>query len=114
MTKAQKTRNREFLKDLRANEKKAIGKMRSARGGRCCLCVAFDTACRLGFKSYDKSWDYEALPPEEMASFYGWPSRNPELDGHLASEHNDGGCGTPRKSHKAIADLLEKQFLSKK
>lgn len=113
MTEIQRERNREFIKDLRANQRKAFGRMRGTTGGRCCLCVALDTAVRLGFpppKDHLKAADSVVVPPVEMAEFYGWQQCNPVVGGYHLSVHNDGGaCGAP-KSHKEIADLLEEHL----
>lgn len=108
MTQTQIERNREFIKDLRANKLKAIGRMRDENGGRCCLCVAYDTAQRLGAGLPAASC---LTPPQQMAEFYGWPCLNPILRGRYASDHNDGDCShTPELTHCEIADLFEQTF----
>jgi len=111
MTPQQIERNREFLKDLRANEKKAKSVMRDDNGGRCCLCVAYDTAQRLGANLPDHSL---CLPPLELADFYGWPRCAPYLSTGNGVEPvtflNDGTAGAAEHTHAEIADAFEQTF----
>ena len=99
-------RNREFLKDLRANPKKSKSRMRNAEGGRCCLCVALDTANRLGA---DLPTDSVFYPPAALAEFYGWTCEDPHIAGREASKLNYGVCGR-EYSHAEIADAFEETF----
>ena len=114
MTKAQIQRNREFLKDLRKNRKKARGQLRDEDGGRCCLGVACDTAKRLGLDLKVNDWD--GVPPDEVGMFFGWPDVNPTLKvpgttPRPAAMINDAnGTDFPKTSHKRIADLFELTF----
>jgi len=111
LTPMQRERMVEFLKDLRANTKQAIKEMRSADGGRCCLCVAYDTAQRLG--ACLPAIKDNQLPPSEIAEFYGWKTPNPMLRispstlSACASMLNDRGT-----CHAEIADLFEKEYLT--
>ncbi len=118
LTPEQIENGREFLKDLRANQYKATGEMRSQYdytdqevpdGGvaRCCLCVAYDTAQRLGA---DLPEDDGEVPPPEICAFYGWEIENPCLDGVSAAVWNDGTNGREMKTHAEIADLFEEEF----
>lgn len=118
MTPEQIERNRVFIRDLRANEKKTKGKMQDSDGGRCCLCVAYDTAQELGADLPEHDGN---LPPSELADFYGWSNtstvaHNPRLTfkGHesLASFWNDGSYGsdTVELTHAQIADAFEETF----
>ena len=111
MTPTQIERNREFLKDLRTNPWKAKEQMRDDNGGRCCLCVALDTALRLGYRpaNHEHLEDCENYPPHSMGAFFGWPSRDPCLSGTCAVRHNDGDT-VQEKTHKEIADLFEREF----
>ena len=107
MTPEQIERNRQFIKDLRANEKKAINSMRNSDGGRCCLCVALDTACDLGFDSGYEKECYKNYPPGHIAKFYGWPTANPIISGiSNAANVND----RPESTHAQIADMFEETF----
>lgn len=114
MTAEQIERNRAFLADLRANPKKTIHRMRDGSGGRCCLCVAYDTAQRLGAELPEITCQ---LPPEEMADFYGWPVELDDSDPRLkhggtiayASTFNDGDGGN-ELTHAQIADAFEETF----
>lgn len=101
-TPEQIERNREFLKDLRANPNKAVRKMRDHDGGRCCLGVAYDTAQRLGgmLPKSDRSY-----PPYEIADFYGWGDRDPRINSVPISILNDGDY-----THCQIADAFEETF----
>src|SRR5688572_5006055 len=113
LTPEQIERGREFLKDLRANKLKAKATMRDSSGGRCCLCVALDTAARMGAE-FNKSRDGDMYPPYEIAEWYGWETRNPILGSRLfqdrrASDLNDGDRG-PELSHCEIADAFELEF----
>lgn len=114
MTPEQIERNRAFIRDLRANPKKAKQKMRDSDGGRCCLCVAYDTAQAMGagLPDCNRFW-----PPDEIANFYGWPSREPilEYEGRRrrASQFNDGSDGATsfqELTHAEIADAFEATF----
>ncbi len=111
MTPEQIERNRQFLRDLRANPRKAKGKMHDREGGRCCLCVALNTAVSLGLELRDPIEMYTSLPPRNMGAFYGWGVSNPHLGVNRlkAAQHNDGK-GTPELSHPEIADLFEETF----
>lgn len=114
LTELQIYRNREFLKDLRANTKKAKHTMREADGSRCCLCVALDTAERLGYVNINNESTTET-PPCDMADFYGWPSYNVPLGPKNigAAGHNDGSWedeNVPEKTHQEIADLFVEKF----
>lgn len=118
MTPEQIERNRAFIRDLRANKRKAKHKMRAANGARCCMCVAYDTAKRLGAKLPDHD---ASLPPIEVGIFFGWPKRkdklretNPKLRVgkvvRAASSLNDGDDGAPELTHAEIADAFEATF----
>jgi len=116
MTQEQIERNRVFLADLRANEKKATRRMRDNEGGRCCMCVAFDTAEKLGATFVELGTD--VLPPADMSEFYGWERNrmgncNPALvlsgERHTAANLNDG-WETPELTHAEIADAFEATF----
>jgi hypothetical protein len=113
MTAEQIERNRAFLADLRANPKKATCEMLDLDGGRCCLCVAYDTAQRLGAGLQAVKLEEEGLPPCGIEIFYGWPSKNPELryEGRraTASAMNDGVC-FKELTHAQIADAFEETF----
>lgn len=109
LTPEQIQRGKEFLKDLRANPVKATGTMRDPEtGGRCCMCVAYDTAQRLGadLSSLD---DVYGLPPDEISSFYGWHDNNPIINGDKAAVWNDG-VRVDEKSHIEIAAMFEQEF----
>lgn len=114
LTPIQIERGREFLKDLRANPLKAKGEMRKPDGRRCCLCVALDSAISQGFECPEpgsEQWqDDSGYPPNSMANFYGWPIRNPILDGHHAECWNDGVDGATELTHPQIADLFELEY----
>jgi len=116
MTPEQIERNRAFIRDLRANEKKAMGTMRTPDGGRCCMCVAYDTALTLGGEF--KGALTGCLPPADMSEFYGWPrnamgNANPLLDygkmTETAANFNDGS-DCPELTHAEIADAFEATF----
>jgi hypothetical protein len=114
MTEEHIQRNRAFLADLRANPLKAAGSMRNPNGGRCCLCVAMDTAVRLGMPILKQELeDATQVPPECVATFYGWPNANPLIGEGLvngsAARLNDEGKGE-KYSHTQIADLFEETF----
>lgn len=112
LTPEQIKRNKAFIKDLRANPKKAIGQMRDNDGGRCCLCVALDTALAMGFQKYEyeRRVNSDIYPPPSMAKWYGWPSEDPHLGNNQASVYNDGGSCIPELSHSEIADRFEEAF----
>ena len=114
MTKKQIERNREFLKDLRKNRKKARAKLADDKGGRCCLGVACNTAKRLGLHVEEE--DGNGVPPPGVAKFFGWDDVNPLLkipihEPHSAAVINDSnGNIIPIFSHKQIANLFEATF----
>ena len=117
MTPIQIERNRAFLADLRANQVKAMRKFRNdLTGGRCCLCVAWDSAVNHGFQPEESECTIDEVPHEELADYYGWPSVNPELkffgERRQASEWNDGNPEDRRSaiSHVEIADAFEQTF----
>jgi hypothetical protein len=116
MTPEQIERNREFLKDLRANQKKVRKCMRSSGGGRCCLAVALDSAIAQGYQCPETWGDRAFLPPDDMAEdFYGWPGRSPMLIGPdgVTKHHADGwndGKDCQELSHAEIADAFERTF----
>jgi hypothetical protein len=118
LTPEQIENGREFLKDLRDNQYKATGEMRShvdynsetvpdGEVARCCLCVAYDTAQRLGAGLPN---DDGELPPPEICEVYGWEQENPFLAGAQAAVWNDGTNGRDMKTHAEIADLFEEEF----
>ncbi len=107
LTEEQIERGREFLKDLRANEVKAVGQMRDGNA-RCCLCVAYDTAKKLGAYLAPIK-DDDGHPPEAIECFYGWEDVNPWLVSGTATAHNDGD-GIAIRTHAEIADLFEQEF----
>lgn len=107
MTPEQIQRNKHFLRDLRANKVQTMNKMRDRiSGGRCCLCVALDTAVSEGF---DATGHVDVhFPPVKLREWYGWETHNPILSNGLkASEINDANI-----SHATIATLFEKTFLT--
>lgn len=112
LTPEQIERNREFLKDLRANEKKAIGTMRTSDGsGRCCLCVALESANRLGAGLPDIPG--MRLPPNDLYPYYGWPSElwlSWKGTEGMALSFNDGTGDRPELTHAEIADAFEETF----
>lgn len=107
MSPEQITRNQHFIAELRANQYKAKNTMRDSKGGRCCLCVALDTAIKDGFVC--NSQHYEIFPPATLANWYGWPSYDPVLGSHHAADHNDG-VRVSEKTHDEIAELFQKEF----
>jgi hypothetical protein len=114
MTKEQIERNREFLKDLRANPLKAVGTMRNSEESRCCLCVAMDTAVRLGMPlSEQEEEEATMVPPQCVADFYGWPDFNPTIGSgnniNSAARWNDMGEGITY-SHCKIAEKFEETW----
>lgn len=114
MTPIQIERNREFLKDLRANQLKAAGTMRNLEGGRCCLCVAMDTAIKLGMPIIQQELEEAVqVPPFCVANFYGWPDTNPLIGSgkntSSAARWNDMGEGMTY-SHSEIADKFEETW----
>lgn len=110
LTVEQVKRGREFMIDLRANEKKAVGVMRERDGSRCCLAVAVDTANRMGAELPLES---STTPPEEICEWYGWSLtapylKHPDLDDTRdATAFNDGLDDIEPHTHKEIADLFE-------
>jgi hypothetical protein len=113
MTKKQIERNREFLKDLRKNRKKAKGALHKD-GGHCCLGVACNTAKRLGLEFDDTGC---CVAPPDVRKFYGWKDENPDLktpwgEDRSAAALNDGfeKLGIKPMSHKRIADCFEATF----
>lgn len=98
-------RNCELAKELINNKRKGTGMMRNYEtGGRCCLQVAEDLAIRCGLP-ISRSHLTHSEPPEEVGQFFGWGSPNPELktphdEEILATELNDGVCGSRQAKHK--------------
>jgi hypothetical protein len=115
MTPEQITRNQIFLEDLRANSLKTTGQMRDDEGGRCCLCVALDTAIKLGYKRPPR-YACDILPPDDINDFYGWEGIDPLIGAdrkYCASSYNDGISEdgmVEMKTHKQIADLFEEAY----
>ena len=115
LTEEQVVRGKAFVEALRNNKKKATGEMRNGFGGRCCLCVALDTALDMGFEPPICADQFEYLPPKQMGDFYGWEDLNPNIMGKNATNHNDGQYEEGNqiyapKSHAEIADLFEEEF----
>jgi len=111
LTPAQIKRNRLFVTALRMNKKKARNTMRNDKGGRCCLCVAYDVAQANGAK-LPKLPDGSSFPPPHIGNWYGWDSYDPVLGrmGRTASEYNDGSDNAAI-SHRKIAALFESKYL---
>ena len=114
MTPIQIERNRVFLADLRANPVKAVGSMRNPNGGRCCLCVALDTAVKLGMPILKQELeDAIQVPPACVATFYGWENVNPMIgtgkNTWSAARWNDMGEGSTY-SHCEIANKFEETW----
>jgi len=113
-TERQKKNNlKKGIAALRANKKKAIGRMRRVNtGGRCCLCVLADTAeeiCKLRKGSLSGTF----FPEINLSKVFAVKSdkdKNILIGGTTASTLND----TKRKSHAVIADMLEKEYLAPK
>lgn len=114
LTEDQIARGRRFVEELRKNPNKAIGVMKT-KSGRCCLCVAYETAQCDGA---NLSSHNGLLPPKEMAEWYGWERVDPLLkyedeDGNmveaLASDLNDG-YHAPNLTHAEIATAFEDTF----
>ncbi len=98
MTPEQIERNRQFLRDLRANPRKAKGCMRDKEGGRCCLQVAVDTVEKLTGRTGGIC---------ELSTFFDWRVENWTTN---LIKRNDGIQGFTELSHPEIADLFEDTF----
>jgi len=46
-------------------------------------------------------------PPDEMAEYYGWKERDPQLIDMIRLSNLNDGDSTVEKSHREIADLIE-------
>ena len=132
LTDQQVARGRALCKALRTNCKKAINRMRTPDGGRCCLAVALDTAIEDGFvvpprgeNTNHTADEYPYLPPFTLASWYGWDNQRSTRDyfpmlqmpGYYATWHpagiwNDGDATyrLPPFTHAQIADAFENTF----
>ena len=106
-------RNLEWAKDLRANPAKARLQMRDGFGGRCCLCVARDTAIRLGLGLNEIAPEF--VPEDDVRLFFGWGdgvTQSPEMDGVFAAIWNDGSytLDIEPMNHARIAMLVEAEI----
>lgn len=111
MTPEQIERNKAFLADLRANDGKEARKRMRIGERRCCLCVAYDTAQRLGAGLPP----HDALsPPREMAFFYGWEDSSPYLTNEQGKEQSAADWNDSNLSHSQIADLFERNLFPEK
>jgi hypothetical protein len=115
-TEEQKKENlRLAIKALRENPKKAKEMMQDSNGGRCCLCVISHVAEDImGYERNELCG--ENLPLFRMSDVFGtgsdrWCPENISIGSDLASAHNDG-VRVPEKTHKEIADILEKEYLT--
>lgn len=114
LTDEQIARGRRFLRDLRSNPVKAVGAMRRGEG-RCCLCVAYDTAQADGA---ELPLHTDVFPPEQIADWYGWDRWNPSLIyedevrdmSHFSASHLNDGEYAPILTHEEIADAFEETY----
>lgn len=111
---------RRAIDALRANPRKAIGSMQTPDGGRCCLCVLAHVAEDIDGVPRD-SYCHDFLPKARLADVFGlknyyavYGKFNFKLAGADASLLNDGDESQDiiDMSHKQIADLIEKQYLT--
>lgn len=126
-TKEEQKENLEgACKELEANSKKAIGRMRDTEGGRCCLCVMEDYAISID-PAIRRGSQY--TPSSDLVCFYGLANNISEVDnrandielfnfvfenGDYASDCNDGETNSNVKehTHKEIAARIRAEFLS--
>jgi len=94
--------------ELDINPKKAIGQMRDADGGRCCLCVAEDYAIS---KSKKVTGGEDSLPKSSCGVYFGWRGIfAPMLVDNWATRFNDGYGGAEELTHKQIATKIRKEY----
>jgi len=115
-TEEQKKENlRLAIKALRENPKKALERMQDENGGRCCLCVMAHVAEDIMGYERDELCG-ESLPLFKMSDVFAvqeldtFPD-NVKVGKYLASRWNDGDDNIEEKTHKEIADMLEKEYL---
>jgi hypothetical protein len=111
MTPEQKENLKAGIKALRDNPQKANGIMRDENGGRCCLCVLFDTAVERGYTGERNNF----MPKDtlSLANFFGMKCDSMDeivIDYHSLQAWNDG-ADCEEKTHVEIADMLEKKYL---
>lgn len=81
----------EACQALEANPEKTTGCMRSEAGGRCCLCVMYDTMLAIAARDkiilpetdYSIVEGHTALPPEYMGQFFGFSAEDNATYGTL-------------------------------
>jgi hypothetical protein len=124
MNEQQKENLKLGIKALRENPLKAKDQMRDSSGGRCCLCVLSEVAediqgvPRGTFTYREPDGEDAIVPTSDLAEIFGLHNEfiseqfNFLINHKMASIWNDGLGFTPELSHKEIADMIEKEFLS--
>jgi len=124
MNEQQKENLKLGIKALRENPLKAKDQMRDSSGGRCCLCVLSEVAEDIqgvprGTFTYREPHGEDAIvPTSDLAEIFGLHNESSSgqfnflINDKMASIWNDGFGFTPELSHKEIADMIEKEFLS--
>lgn len=122
MTPEQRQNLELACQDLEANEHKARFEMRCGQG-RCCLAVMADTACKIKGLPIGSMDEDQIHPKNELSEIFGLENAitndqligfNFKLQGSFASIHNDSNekIGITEKTHKEIAALIRKEYLS--
>jgi hypothetical protein len=115
-TEEQKIENlKKGIEALRKNRKKAVGAMKNDRGGRCCLCVLAHVAediCGVERDTFVGTF----MPSIDLREIFAIGSitfpENLVVNGQSLSSWNDGSIECKKTSHKKIADMLEKGYIS--
>ena len=115
-TKKQKIANlKKGIKALRQNKRKARFRMQRSNGGRCCLCVLAHVAediCKVPRNSFCE----DVLPNIDLSEVFAIATNNnkmPQVKGIALDRLNDRGISGKACSHKAIAQMLEDEYINK-